>query len=323
MVRRSRSSLRSRLLALVLLSVAPAWGLALYDAHEEREQARAQVRAEALRLVELTAADEDGLVEGARSLLVALAELPEVRRGDRAACDELFADLLERYPLYANLGVADPSGDVVCSAIPLTQPVTIADRSYFRMAVQARDLSVGDYQIGRITGVPSVNFGYPVLTGAGRLRAVVFAAMDLGWLNGFATQADLPPGATLTVMDRHGTVLARYPDPEPWVGRSFPEAPLARILQTGGEGTAEAPGLDGVARLYAFSSLGSSTAASAYVAIGIPTANAFARADHALARNLLVLSAVAALGFLAAWAGGSAFVLRPSCRRRSGSPPAT
>jgi len=80
-------------------------------------------------------------------------------------------------------------------------------------------LSIGDYQVGRITGKPSFNLSYPVIDPAGRVQAVVFAALDLDWLNGsdYALQMQLPAGATWTKIDGKGTILARYPAPEKWL----------------------------------------------------------------------------------------------------------
>ena len=157
------ASLRARLLWLVLMAILPAMGLVLYTGLEQRREAAAQAKDEALRLVRVASANQAQLIEGARQLLIALAELPEVRGGDPAACHALFNALLNQYSLYANLGVADPNGDVWCSAVPLTGRVNISDRVYFRRAQKTHGFAVGDYQIGRITGKATVNFGYPAL----------------------------------------------------------------------------------------------------------------------------------------------------------------
>ena len=73
------SSLRFRLILLVLLAVLPALGLILYTAVEQRRLATTEVQENALRLARFAAADQDNLIEGARQLLIALARLPEIR----------------------------------------------------------------------------------------------------------------------------------------------------------------------------------------------------------------------------------------------------
>lgn len=78
------------------------------------------------------------MIDGARPLLVALAQLPPVRHRDPAACNALFARLLEQYPFYANIGANEPNGDIFCSGLSLVQPVSSADRVWFQRAVATR-----------------------------------------------------------------------------------------------------------------------------------------------------------------------------------------
>ena len=53
----------------------------------------------------------------------------------------------------------------------MTGQVYVGDRVYFRRALETRDFAIGEYQIGRITGKATLNFGYPVLERA-MFRAV-------------------------------------------------------------------------------------------------------------------------------------------------------
>jgi signal transduction histidine kinase len=306
------SSLRVRLLLLVLLAVIPALGLTLYTNLEERQLRKAQVQEHAMRLSRLVSADHERLIEDARKLLAALARLPGVREGKRAACGTLFADLLTRHSSYANLGVVGVDGNVLCSGLPMTGQIYVGDRAYFRRARETRDFAIGDYQIGRITRKATLNFGHPVLDNRGHLRVVLFAALDLAWLNELAGQAGLPPGSMLTVIDRHGTILSRYPDEAKWVGKSMPESlVLKAIAAQQGNGTTEAPSEDGIPRLFSFAPFGGSAqSANAYVSVGIPAAVAFAGVNRILARNIAMLGLVAGLALAAAWVGGNLFIVR-------------
>lgn len=229
-------TLRARLLLLVLLTVTPALGLKLYTGAAQRRLVAERVETHALHLARLVSASQARLVEGARQLLVTLSHLPEVRDRKGDECNTLLADLVAQYPLYLNLGVIALDGQVICSGVPLPGPTNLADRTYFQRALQTRDFAIGDYQIGRITGKPSVNFGYPVLSESGQVQAVVFAAMDLEWFNQLPLEVQLPPGASLTVLDGNGLILARYPDPEQWIGKSVPEAPLVQAILQQREG---------------------------------------------------------------------------------------
>jgi signal transduction histidine kinase len=311
MPRFSFASLRFRLLLLVLLAVVPALGLALYTNVELRRLAAADVKEEALRLARIAASDQEDTIKDTRQLLLALAQLPEVRSTDPTACFTLFKSL-NQYPQYALLGVIARDGDLFCSALPISGPVNLADRDYFQRVLQTHDFAVSDYQSDHISGKAALDLGYPVLDEAGQTQAVVFASLDLTWLNQLAAEAQLPEGSTLTVIDRNGTILVRYPDPGTWVGQSVPEAPVVEtILAQKGEGTAEAYGVDGIPRLFAFTPLsGAPGGGEVYVSIGIPAAVAFADANQVLARHLAGLGLVMVLALAAVWFGGNLFILR-------------
>src|SRR3990172_8119226 len=102
MTRFSFSSLRVRLLLLVLLAVLPALGLILYTASEQRRSAAEEAKNSALQLARSFSNSQDDLIEGARQLLTALAQIPSVRDGNRAECNVIFAGLLKQYPRYNN-----------------------------------------------------------------------------------------------------------------------------------------------------------------------------------------------------------------------------
>jgi PAS domain S-box-containing protein len=305
------SGLRLQLLSLVLIALLPTTVLGFYVGLVERRDAAADVRRHTLDLVRLIAARENEQIAGIREILPLLAARGVVRNRS-SACVALLASLRAQSPYYANVGVADVHGDVYCSALPLQGRVNIADRSYFKDAVRTRGFSAGDYLIGRISGKAAQNFGYPILNAAGAVQGVVFVALDLSWFVQVGASTPLPADAALIVMDRRGTVLARYPDPARWVGTMIPDEPLTRAVRLGtSEGTVESGGLDGVWRVYAFAPLGQGAdRGAAYVALGIPKAVAFAAADRTLAGALGVLIIVAMLAFAAAAALGDVFLIR-------------
>ena len=225
MTRFSFSSLRVRLMLLVLLAVIPALVLILYTASEDRRREKTKVEENALQLARLASANQERLIEEGHHLLIGLAQIPAVRSLNSAACSRLFAGMLKQYPRYANLGAVDPNGNIFCSAVPLNRPLNIGDRPGIKRTIQTRDFTVGTYQIGLIVRKPILSLNYPALDKSGRLQAVVYATLDLTWLNQFAEAAKLPPGSTLTVIDPNGMILIHHPDPEKWVGKSMPKAP--------------------------------------------------------------------------------------------------
>jgi len=188
------SSLRSRLLLLVMLAGVPSLGVIFYSGLEERHYAADLARDSALRLARLTAVEEAHLVTAARQLLLTLAQVPAVQQHDTAECGRLFANLLAQHPLYANLGAIAPDGTLYASGLTATNEPNLSDRAYFQRAMATRDSVVGDYQIGRITHRATINFAYPVLDAQSNVTAVVYSALSLDWVNELAAKADLPSG---------------------------------------------------------------------------------------------------------------------------------
>lgn len=301
-------NLRVRFLLLVLAALLPALGLLFVTADEQRDQAVDAAQEDAARLASLAAADQQRLIEGTRQLLVVLARLPEVRVASDS-CDELLADLLDQFPLYANLGVIAPDGMLVCSAVPQPTPLDLADREYFQGTVETMEFTVGEYQVGRVTGLPALNCGYPVTDAAGNLIGVVYASIDLTSLGEFAADADLNDGVILTVFDRNGTVLVRQPDEENLVGQTLVGTPVVDRVLSEGSGVAEAR-QDGQTYLYAFSSLSGTNPGNAYVSIAIPKSQVVARAEDAFSENLTRLGLVVVVVLVAAWVGGDLLVRR-------------
>jgi len=304
-------SLRFRLILLVLLAALPAIGLAIYNAGRQAGDARRDAQEQVLSLVHVAANEHKALIASTRQLLVTLAELSELRPEHASQCNALLARLLPLNAAYANLGAADADGNIFCSAVPTTQPVNVADRSWFIRAVQSRNFANGDYQIGRITGKAVIVFSYPLVDSNRQILAVVFAALDLGWMERLVQSASLPAGAVYTVVDRQGLILARHPEGEVWVGKPSPEGSVVtQALAKGAEGLLEAPGVDGVMRLYAYTPLIVDDTPGAYVFIGLPLSQVYAAPNRTLWFNLGILGGVALLGLVLAWLGGEAFLLR-------------
>ncbi len=297
---------------LVVVAMIPALGFILYSDFDQRKAAGEQAREEAMHVARLMSATQESYGEAAHQLLLAVSYLPQVWGDDPEGCGQVLAALIQEYPVYANIGVTDADGLATCSAIPIDTPVPLGDRAWFKRAKEKRDFAVGDFQIGRITNKPTLNFAYPLIDSANRFRGVVFAALDLAWMNRMFDSAKLRDGTSLLVIDPKGYILARHPKPEKWAGKSITDSPIAKaILASGGkEGSEVLDSLDGEKRLEAFKPLkAGENKAGAYVSIGIPIKTAFAKADEALTRNLIFLSAVFVLALVASWFLSNVIVL--------------
>ncbi len=301
-------SLRLRLLGLVVLMLVPWLVLVIYTQADERKAAIDSVNDDAMRLIRIVTSNQAAQIEAARQVLTAFARLPQLQTKDAAACSAFLADMLKAYPLYLNIAVADPNGNLFCSALPFKGPINVADRAYFKMALEMHGFAIGDYQIGRITKVPAINYALPLTSRSGEVEGVVFVVQNLNWLTTALANVEFPPGAVLMVTDRNGTVLARMPDPGDWIGKVLPEPQVLEIVSDQRDGGLfEATDAQGVGRLWAHAPL--IAGSDLHATMGTSKAVAFAAVNRRLIRNLVGLGLVTLVALAAAWAGGK-FILR-------------
>jgi len=292
--------------------MVPWAAFTFYEWYEQRELAKDVAEHETLGLAREVAIQHEQIIEGARQLLTALAQIPELRKFKEGECSALLANILKKFSRYTILGSAKPNGDLYCSGLPFTSPTNFADRPYFKETLRKRDFTVGEYQIGRISGKVNLPLAYPALGNSGQVDAVIFAGLSLDWLNDVMSRSRLPQGSTVTLGNRNGTILARHPGGEKWVGKSFPEASITKaIIAQQSEGTAVAAGVDGVLRHYAFTQLRGLETHDVYVSVGIPTQAAFAEVNRAFYRDLAFLGIILSLSLAVAKVISDRSISRP------------
>jgi PAS domain S-box-containing protein len=327
--------LSARLSLLVVLAITLTSVLALSIADNERRDHVALVRTETAHLVWTAALLDEDLGAQTRLLLAEVASLRSLQNADWPACRrELAAELASR-PVYANLSVAAPDGAIVCSARPVPAAANVSTRPSFVRAMSGRVFSFGGYAVDPIAGRPVLEFGAPAAAGSGVPPYVVFADVDLRWFSDLAARIQLPPGATFTMFDAAGTVIARYPDPSRWNGRMLPYADVVPAVARGPV-TIERAGLDGVRRLHGVMRLSMAPAyTDTYLSVGVPVSSVLADAQRRFLMTVGVIGLGGLFAALVALGGAVLFVQRPidslaaaarrvaagDLRTRSGRPP--
>jgi len=300
------SRLHIRLLILILVSAAPAFGILFYSGLEQRDQAVAAAEKQAVAIVRGITARQQTVLQQSHEMLKRLAMDPNLRTAIRErSCGDMLARTRAPLSRYMDFFVADLNGEIVCSPNPSAVGLNVADRAYFQRALESRDFSVGDYQISRITNRSTIILAYPVRDELGRLDSVIAIGLELEWLGDLVAGAALPAGSILTLVDGAGVILARTPDIEGWVGQDVPDrGELLRVIASGGQGTYESVWLDNVRRLTYVYPLYPGNSGGIYVRVGVPRLLLFGDINSSLLRNTLLMLAgllcVLVLGWLAA-----------------------
>lgn len=305
-------SVRFRLMLLVILAAAPIYGMMLYTITQQHHSQIVSIEEGSDRLAGLVASEEEQLLVTTYELLKTLAAVPVVQSGEPISCGNFLGSLLEENPHYVNLGGFDIQGNVVCSVLPVTNPIPIADYAWFKHAIQSGEFTVGEYQVSPLTDKDILRFNYPIVDESGQVTRVLFAAMDLSWLSQHEIDImqQLPVGATLTKIDRNGIVLSRQPYPEKWVGNPAPQ-PLVDEVLSRGRGTFEISDIDGVDRIYSFAPVHSVLhSGDIYVILGIPKTALFKDSDQLLSLTLIVLSSMTLLSLACVWIFGDVLFIR-------------
>jgi diguanylate cyclase (GGDEF)-like protein/PAS domain S-box-containing protein len=311
------SNLQIRLTILVLLVAIPMYVLTYYRGVEERRRKLIDTQNKALEQVREICIYQEQSIFQARQILFTLSQLSRIRDLDSGACSSILANVLKQSKGYTSFRAAKPDGEIFASAPPLKKPINISDRSYYQVIVQTNDITIGDYEIGRVSGRPGVAVAYPVFEGKDNLKAILIARLDLTWLRQFVDLAIFPSGTVVTMIDKKGKILFRHPDPEKFLGKFMSESPMVKTILRSGEGVGEGYGLDKVKRIYGFTSLGHGSG-DVYLSVGIPSKIAFTEVNKEMIRNSIWLGITTFFAIMVTWLIAN-FIIRHPLKRLLGA----
>jgi hypothetical protein len=164
------SKLSVRLLLLVLLAAVPVFAVEVYYELQVRAQRRAEIGQQVQQMADLVAGQLDRMIEGAQTVLVTLGHFPAIRARQAETCNDILIRLAARFANLDAVGVAAPDGAVVCNSVPKSPPLNVADRPYFRRALETKSLAVSDLLVGQLSGRKLLALAQPTLDEQARSR---------------------------------------------------------------------------------------------------------------------------------------------------------
>jgi two-component system sensor histidine kinase/response regulator len=303
-----RIGLTGRVLILVIFAVVPALLIQAWNEYDLRIAREADIRQQVVQITKQFGEEIGELREGARQLLLALAQLNTVKSRQPDACSTLFSKLKARFANYSVLGAADLDGRVFCASGP-TSYSSVADQPFFTRAVAQPGLAVGNYWVDPVSDKRMIHFAERFEDSDGNIAGVVFAGLDLAWLSDHLKERGLSPTASILIADREGNIIARLPHPELLVGKNMRKSHEA-IMDGDRTGWEEAVGVDGATRIFGYVPP-SLPPRDFFLSAGQSKAEAFAAIDGATKRGIALILASLFAAIWAAWAGGRNFIRRP------------
>lgn len=279
---------RFRMVALVLLPIAPLVGLVAWQSTQVRDRAVDNAGTDALRFSRLAAENMTARVLQTTTAIRLSARVNTTDLADPSTCAPALADgVSAAAESVVNAFVARADGSVVCSLVTMPAVLPLEGRSYITDALASGQPATGVELAGPLVDAPALVVSQPLADDLLLALAIDMGA-DLGLI---VERFALPQGSTVTLLDADGMVVGNWPATA--VGMPTRLGDIAELIGTGSvEGTSVERGTDGVSRVYSFVDI-AQTEQSLYAVVGIPTSWAFAPANRELRENLIALGVIA------------------------------
>jgi PAS domain S-box-containing protein len=308
---------RGKLLAPMLACLLAIVGVVAWTAVDGRRQRIAEVKEAALveaRLMASSLAIGD-LVRDVRSTLTVVAAAREPRALDADGVRDLFARLLDSHGGKFNaFALATPDGRVIAAVPEPPGAVVVADRAWFREAMQSRGFVVGEIQTSRITGAVGIPFAAPVLDDDGRPIAVLVTGVGLEWLADRIEALPLPEDRAVALLDRDARLIARNPPLPARVGTVSVDPFVREAVATGSGTTFEAIGFDGRRRIVAAMPLDPVDPVGLFLTVGFDRAALLAPLDRRMAILVGLVATIGIAGVVLIGVLAEHLVFRPARR---------
>lgn len=303
--------MKRKLAAVAVAALAPVVAMMAYNEVALRTSRSEEVRQAASDAAKLASSEVERVIEGLRSLLIAVSAMPSVQALDKPVCEAALRTVGENVPNIRTIFAMDLKGNIVCGSMAVPPGTNFSDRDYFKEALSTNSFFVGTYTKSRINQSMVLPVSMP-LRRDGATIGVVATGVRLDWLQERIAERGVAEWNAITIADANGTILARVPYPERFVGTVIPEG-FRHLIRSGAPGTLQVKSQDGTERVLGYRPI-SLPREPLYVSAGFATEEAFERINRTTLINSLGIIVGAILSFMAATLIGNRFIRRPIAR---------
>jgi len=299
--------LRNRLMFLLAIVLLPSILLGVHQATLVYDDYAARLHRTVREFAILSSSLNRSLLAQAEQIMSAVAASPSVQQvskgnaGEIDNCASLLASSIRPFTLYGYLALFDLEGNPRCFSSEQAVPwPNIAQEPWFRETIRSRKSGASGYLMLPNPKEPGFVVTRPVIDNDNRVTGLLTLGVRLKFLAAVTDEAGLPPGSVVYLLDRNGRVLSGFNASGSNIDTAAPNEDFLAAVAKRNIREFEAPGEDGVVRLYA-------TAALPYydlhVLFGLPKAQALDPVWWKVAMQVLVLVASWFIAILCAWIG--------------------
>ncbi|GAB3247030.1 hybrid sensor histidine kinase/response regulator [Chitinimonas naiadis] len=204
---------------LMGVSIALPSAFFLYLLAASYWQARQDAFARVISLTDIVEEHARKTAETNQQLLARVLDTAGVRSNAELVANEAFlnrrlAAFAGDMPQLAGISIVAEEGTVIASSrtYPFPESINIADREDFQAIRQGAEKYVSGVLIGRINRQPIFNISVPRRYADGRFAGLVSVSLKPEYFANYYTKlASSYPGLVVTLSQRRGAILARYP----------------------------------------------------------------------------------------------------------------
>ncbi len=307
-------SLRYRLLLLVIASVVPLVGMGVVREYLDYSDEQHRAYDSLLTIARGMAVSVERDLQLRVSALETLALSPALQDGDLSQFDKQAEAFLARQPSGSVIGLAAPD---MLRLRTYGLPPNVVDSAQFRESfaagIQVFDSArpiVTNMHVGRVTGLSGFSVDVPVFRD-GRVVYDLYIRLLPRAMADLIARQDMPLGATLTVVDASGTVVASTPGQGRSVGTTISPALSGSVSEAAYGLTTASAGDDGAV----VSAYARVTPFGWTVIVGAPQAIVFGPLRAAILRVAVLGAIVLAAGVILALFA-SRGIIRPIAQLR-------
>ena len=293
---RKRRTIQFWLGSLIIVCILPAWAASVFLIAHSYVRARDNLNASTIVTARTLMQSVDGELRSVELVLQALATSRSLKAGDFGDFYLKARDVL-REQRDANIVVVKPSGEQVINTLtPFGDPLPRnGNPDRLPLVFTLAKPVISDLFAGPIAGQPLIGVEVPVMSGSDVVYGVGMGMKSERFAE-ILRQQHPPPDWVISIFDSTGTIVARTPNADQFVGRKG-SPPLLRRMRDVDEDVIDGPTLEGVSVLAAFSR---SHVSGWSVAIGIPSAALTADLQRYLALSIAISGALLVVAFVSA-----------------------